>query len=178
MNINIIVAICRNGGIGYKNTLPFHFKKDLKYFSKITKGITIDTQDINVNKNAVLMGRNTWESLPKRPLPGRENYVISRTMMGANIFDSIDKCLDDCREKEINNVWVIGGTTIYNTFIYSIKYKHMVDKIYVTKIHEDYKCDTFFPMYEVEHSEIWGFKEGVTDYENGIQLDFCVFERA
>ena len=178
MNINIIVAVCRNGGIGYKNSLPFHFKKDLKYFSKITKGVTIDKQNEVCDNNAVLMGRNTWESLPKKPLPGRVNYVISQTMFGQNIFNSIDGCLEVCREKEINNVWVIGGTSIYNTFILNKDYKYLVDKIYVTKIHEDYICDTFFPMYEVENSGLWRFKEGVTDYENGTQLDFCVFERA
>ena len=69
MKIDIIVANCFNGGIGKSNKLPFSFRTDLKYFSKITKG------DAPFS-NGLLMGRNTWESLPKKPLPKHmlDNY--------------------------------------------------------------------------------------------------------
>ena len=83
MKINIIVANCFNGGIGKSNKLPFSFKKDLAYFSKITKGKPYNT-------NGLLMGRNTWDSLPIKPLPYRDNYVVSRSMTGDFVFNNID----------------------------------------------------------------------------------------
>ena len=68
MNFKIIVAATRNFGIGYKNKLPWHIPEDLKHFSKTTIG--------NGN-NAIIMGRNTWESIGSKPLPKRHNVIVS-----------------------------------------------------------------------------------------------------
>ena len=81
--MNIIVAACKNGGIGYKNILPWHIANELKFFKNITVG--------NGN-NAVVMGKNTWNSF-KNPLPKRDNYVLSTTMEDydeVNIIRDID----------------------------------------------------------------------------------------
>ena len=71
MNYNIIVAICENNGIGYNNSLPWNIKEDLKIFSKLTRGN---------NNNAIIMGRNTFESLPNNFLPKRDNLVLSESL--------------------------------------------------------------------------------------------------
>lgn len=169
MKINIIVATSYFGGIGIRNTLPFACKKDMKHFTKMTKG------NGNYN-NAVLMGRKTWESLPIKPLPDRDNYVISKTLSGDNVYNSITKCLHDCREKKYNTLWIIGGEKIYNSFIFEKYLSSTVDRIYMTKIHKQYDCDVFFPVDEVCNGEKWKRIESKTEYEKNTQLDFSVYE--
>ena len=72
MKINMIVACRSNNGIGFQNSIPWFIKSDLKYFSKLTKG--------NGN-NAIVMGRKTWDSLPLKPLPKRENIIITNSII-------------------------------------------------------------------------------------------------
>ena len=138
MNINIITAVCKNNGIGYMNKLPWHFSKDLKYFAHLTKN-----KPQTGEKNAVIMGRNTWDSLSK-PLPHRSNYVISRSMEGDNIYNSIDSCLEFCRNENYTNAWIIGGQQIYELAMQ----REDIDYLYLTKIQQEFNCDTFFPSYE------------------------------
>lgn len=169
MNINVIVATCKNGGIGFKNTLPFHFKKDLQYFSKITKGS-------KKNSNAVLMGSKTWNSLPTKPLPHRINYILSRNMSGENVFNEIIDCIDHCKTNNFENLWVIGGQTIYNEFIFNPTYKDYVSKLYVTKIHKNYTCDTFFPIEYIDNGTDWKKIKSNVDYDNDVKLEFCIYK--
>mgnify|MGYP001222360386 FL=1 len=142
MRLNIIVAIDNNNGIGKNNTLPWHFKEDLKYFSKVTKG---------KGNNAIIMGKNTWNSLPKKPLPGRVNIVLSSNFQYitdikydntwfCNSFESLQS-IPQFKNKEFDECWYIGGEKIYNTVINNSN----INKILVTKINGDYDCDTFFP---------------------------------
>ena len=136
MTVNIIVAYCKGNGIGKNNTLPWHIPQDLKHFSKVTKGN---------NNNMVVMGRNTWESLPKKPLPNRFNAVITNTLsMNSNnikTFKSFEDVLQFSREKSFSDVWIMGGEQIYNS---ALKID-IVDEIHATIIDEEYDCDTFFP---------------------------------
>ena len=71
MNINIIVAVSKNYGIGKNNDLPWFFKNDLKHFASLTK---------NTKNNALIMGKNTWESIPIKPLPKRHNLILSSSL--------------------------------------------------------------------------------------------------
>lgn len=105
MKLKLIVAICQNMGIGYKNKLPWNIKKDLTYFSNKTKGkygkylkninqYDSDSDEVkNIKKNAIIMGKNTWLSLPNHPnpLPYRDNIIISTSM------DKIS-----CKKKPLN----------------------------------------------------------------------------
>ena len=81
MNFNLIVATDLNGGIGKNNQIPWHYKEDMQYF----KSVTTDTSSIN-KINAVIMGRNTWDSLPEKykPLPNRINVILSRQFKNSN----------------------------------------------------------------------------------------------
>ena len=77
--MNMIVAFCKNRGIGFQNKLPWHIPNELKYFKrKTTKG----------DNNVVIMGKNTWESLPKKPLPKRINIVLSKTLNEKDVKDA------------------------------------------------------------------------------------------
>ena len=133
--MKIIVAACKNFGIGFKNNLPWHLKNELKYFAKHTTG--------NKN-NAIIMGSNTWESIPKTPLPNRFNIVLSTKLNLNNnnvkSFTNINDVLQFTNKKKFDDVWVIGGESIYNLFLQ----ENLVKEIYLTKIFENYKCDTFF----------------------------------
>lgn len=129
----MIVAYCKNRGIGISNTLPWKIPNELKYFKKVTT---------SKENDCVVMGKNTWLSLPKKPLAKRKNIVLSSSlkMENAIVFNNKEDLLKYITKKK-DNVWVIGGETIYKSFIKSEK----LDKIYVTFINEDFECDRFFP---------------------------------
>lgn len=111
LEVKIIVAIGRNGSIGKKGDLIWSLPGDLKRFKALTMG------------HPVIMGRKTWESLPKRPLPGRTNIVLSRSSdfnpEGALKVDNVTEALDICMKvsPESSEVFVIGGGEIYKAFL-------------------------------------------------------------
>ena len=162
MNINIISALCKNGGIGYKNALPWYYSKDLKFFAQMTKN-KVQRRE----KSAVLMGRNTWNSLPK-PLPNRSNYIISSSMVGDNYFNSIDSCLEHCRENKYSNAWIIGGANIYSQAIH----RNDINYMYLTRINKEYTCDTFFPSVPNNFICISRYSE----IENDTELIFEIYK--
>ena len=133
MNINIIVAYCKNHGIGLNNQLPSNIPEDLKRFAEITKG--------NGN-NAVIMGRNTYESIGK-VLPDRFNVVLSTTQKFDNLetCNSLESALSLCKEKKFDNIFIIGGQSVYEEALN----KKLVHKIYATEINKQYECDRYFP---------------------------------
>jgi dihydrofolate reductase len=142
--IHIIVECDHNGGIGKNNTIPWKNTKDIIFFKKTT----IQTQDKN-KKNAVIMGKNTWFSLPKKPLPFRENVVITSNSQNipSNIitFSSVEDAIYEMNQNEnIENIFIIGGAKLYDYCLKLIP----IDTIYYTKINETYDCDTFFTFDE------------------------------
>lgn len=142
MNYNLIVAMCQGSrGIGYKGKMPWNSKADLAHFYKLTKG---------TGENAVIMGSTTWKSLPNKMLPGRNNFIISSTLNEHSImkdghiiktFDNINAVINFCNLMEYDEVWVIGGESLYKQFLDL----HLVNKCYITTIDKHYECDTFFP---------------------------------
>ena len=134
MNINIIVAICKNNGIGINNTLPWRVKSDMIKFKNLT---------IGNNKNAIIMGKNTWLSLPKKPLPNRDNIILSRSEKwighGFKTYNSIEEIKNNKTDDE--EVWIIGGEKIYNLLLED----EDLCEIHISRIKDVYECDTFFP---------------------------------
>lgn len=131
---HIIVAQCKNRGIGYENKIPWQIYEDMKLFSKKTRG---------QGNNAIVMGRKTWESLPYQPLLKRTNIIVSSTIRveRENVF-SFTSILDvkkHCSKSNYDEVWIIGGQAIYEEFLKDAK------TIHITQINKEYKCDTFFP---------------------------------
>lgn len=158
--MNIIVAHCNNYGMGKDNNLPWYFKRDLRYFSKKTKG------DGN---NAILMGKNTWLSLPRRPLPNRDNFVLSTSLNINNCFRSINEAKEYFNNHNYDEVWIIGGSSIYEQFINDSDVK----KIYVSEIKKEYECDTFFPKFSDDY--VLSSVEVVE--ENNTKIEFKVYDR-
>lgn len=131
MNISLILSVGRNNEIGRGNDLIWHFHADMKFFRETTTG------------NTVIMGRKTFESLPK-VLPNRKNIVISTDkelkIDGALVVHSVEEALEAAKD---DNIFVIGGGKIYAEFL------PLADKIYLTEI--DDQCtdaDTFFPAFD------------------------------
>ena len=131
MDIHIIWAQDRDGGIGAMNKLPWHISEDLKNFKSITLG------------GVVVMGRKTWESLPIKPLPKRANYVLStREITGAESFRSYEECITHLRKHHAgHDIFVIGGASIYKLFYSTASVLHMTE-ISI----ESRDIDTFFPV--------------------------------
>ena len=149
--IKIIVAYDKNRGIGLSNDLPWKIPGELKWVFETT------TKVLNKNKrNALLMGRNTWESLPadKRPLKDRLNIVVSRTLQLSKddntiCFSSLDEAIDYVQSStEIEDCFIFGGAQIYEQALE----KGLVSKILATEISNEYEVDTFFPEIPPEYS--------------------------
>lgn len=155
--INIIVATSENNVIGRGNDIPWYIPKDLEHFKKLTTG------------NTVIMGRKTYESLPKeyRPLPNRVNIVITRDKSyqakGCLVVNSLEEAL----RKSDNNreIFIIGGGQIYRE---GLKF---AERIYLTKIHKNIEGDTYFPKLNkfwklVDEEEKSGFSFLTYIYDN------------
>lgn len=138
-NINMIVAMCSNRGIGINNKIPWHIPEDFKYFKNNTT---------KIKNSGVVMGKNTWLSLPKKPLKYRENLILSSSLTETEIkkydntklFNDMVSLNQYITEKK-EPIWIIGGEYLYNAYINN---KHL-DKIYITNINVNTKCDVFFP---------------------------------
>lgn len=179
---NMIVACCENNGIGFKNTIPWFIRNDLKYFSKNTRGES--------GKNAIVMGRTTWETIPKRYLPGRKNIVLSRSLTQDDIPDKVrnrvtvlpgfQEVFNFFKEKDYEEVWIIGGTTIYEQFYE--QYNSLIDKILITRIHKEYTCDVFFPDVSkdfavTKSTEITELDTCIEDNPESVRVDYQILER-
>jgi dihydrofolate reductase/thymidylate synthase len=137
MKFNIILAVDKYNGIAKKGmNIPWYFSSDLKYFKKITSHT-----DLPFTKNAVIMGRKTAESLPNKYLPDRLNIILSKNEKYINsnaiITNDFNKALSIAEENKVDTTWIIGGAEIYKLAFRH----HQLDKIYLTIINEDYKCD-------------------------------------
>ncbi len=162
--INMIVAIGKNREIGRGNQLLAHISEDLKYFKKRTAG------------GIVIMGYNTYESLPSGALPKRENIVITRKdieIPGAYVVGSIEAAVEKAKAlKDENEVFVIGGASIYEQFL-----PH-ASKLYITHIFESFTdADVFFPDFK-EEWELTGIDAGVENIGHTYPHVFAVYERA
>jgi len=132
MRINIIAAVARNRAIGYRNKLIYWLPNDLKRFKALTTGHTI------------IMGRKTFESLPKGALPNRRNIVLSRSntaFPGCDTYSSLEEAIRHCSEDE--DIYIIGGASIYEQAI------GIADRLCLTEVDNiPENADTFFPSYE------------------------------
>jgi dihydrofolate reductase len=138
MTISIIAAVARNRAIGFQNKLIYWLPNDLKRFKQLTTGHTI------------LMGRHTFESLPKGALPNRRNCVLTTTvdsLPGCECFSTWDAFLATCSPDE--HIYIIGGAALYAALI------DKADRLCLTEIDDTpAEADTFFPDYS-DWKEVW-----------------------
>jgi dihydrofolate reductase len=160
--IAAIAAVDMNFGIGFENQLLAHIPEDLQYFKQLTTG------------KVVVMGSNTWASLPKKPLPNRYNIIITRNPVYDEEADNYrfhtwDE-VKDFLATTTRDVFIIGGGRVYEELL------PYCDKIYLTYICKEFEnVDTYFPDFfenEWKETEVSEMKK-----HNGIQYRFHHYER-
>jgi dihydrofolate reductase len=159
--ISIIVAVSEDWGIGKDNELLWHISEDLKRFKRLTSG------------NTVIMGKKTWESLPRRPLPGRKNIVLTdnpkESIENAVTAYSLQDSLNKCDQNE--EIFIIGGGSIYRQFM------PVADRLFITHVHMKAPADIFFPEIDLSIWEITEKEEFKTEGDDGIPYTYTIYER-
>jgi len=136
MQICIIVAMSDNQVIGKDNSLPWHLPEDLRHFKQKTLG------------KPIIMGRRTYESIG-HALPGRHNIILTKDVHfraeSCTIVHSVDEALKRAFEDKVEEVYVIGGSSVYEAFL------PLADELYLTKVQGDIVGDTYFPIINWEN---------------------------
>jgi len=161
--INIIVAHDKKRAIGKDGKLPWSIPGDLKRFKTLTLG------------RPVIMGQNTWESIPEkfRPLPFRTNIVLSKDenykAPGATVVNDIEKSFEIAKSKSGGEeIFIIGGGEIYKqTLPYA-------DRLYITEVETEVSGDTFFPEYKHIFTKKLSEEYGES---NGLKYKFLVLDK-
>ena len=139
--IRAILAHDAYWGIGKNNTLPWpKNSEDLKWFKECTTGCT------------VVMGRNTWDSLPLKPLPDRKNVVISNTMKHQDNIEVVQPDIYKSRLaviKNTDNVWIIGGAKLLENSL------DIIDELWLNDVGGVYDCDIFLPKQKITELFHW-----------------------
>jgi dihydrofolate reductase len=159
--ISIIVAVSEDWGIGKNNNLLWNIPGDLKRFKKLTLG------------NTLIMGKKTWESLPRKPLPGRKNIVLTddrqETIEGSITAYSIEDALGKCSKDE--EIFIMGGGSIYRQFL------PIADRLYITHVHKSAPSDTYFQAIDENDWEAAEMEIGNPEENNGIPFTYVTYLR-
>ncbi|MCD8318573.1 MAG: dihydrofolate reductase [Paraprevotella sp.] len=159
--VSIIAAIALNRAIGLENKLLYWLPEDLKRFKSLTTGHTI------------IMGRKTYESLPKGALPNRRNIVLSRQPQRAypctEVYHSLDEALGHCSKEE---VFIIGGESVYREAL------TFCDRLYLTEIEDlPAHADAFFPSFALDEWELVQIQQYQADEKNKFNYAFKDYKR-
>lgn len=158
--MKIIACIDKDNGIGKNGDLLVHLHADMEHFKELTSG------------NVVVMGKNTYLSLPRRPLKNRINIVLSKTFQtdDAIVVRSIDELFSFLSKHKINtdSVYVCGGANVYKELM------PYCDTMEITKVQREFDADTFFPKVDLS---AWSRYYRSVGYENGVGYSFMVFHR-
>lgn len=167
--IAAVVCVDANYGIGNKNNLLVHIPEDMKQFKEIT------------SNGSVIVGRKTYESLPKKPLPDRTNIILTKKakkrpkLQKDGTIHSNMKYIQAWLStheviKENNGIFIIGGGQIYKELL------PFCERVYITKVYHTYDADTYFP--NLDELPEWGqtYASEMKEY-NGIQYQFCIYDR-
>ena len=167
-NLSIIVAVAQNWAIGKDNDLLWHISDDLKRFKALTGGHT------------VIMGRRTFDSLPKKPLPKRRNIVLTHdtafryevppTASGTlEVAHSVPALLKMVEGEE--ETFLIGGATLYRDLL------PFVQRMYVTWVYRDFDADVFFPKIDPSAFRQISLTDRMTDPESGLEYAYAEYVR-
>ncbi|MBR6441237.1 MAG: dihydrofolate reductase [Bacteroidales bacterium] len=167
-NLSIIVAVAQNWAIGKDNDLLWHISDDLKRFKALTGGHT------------VIMGRRTFDSLPKKPLPKRRNIVLTHdtafryevppTASGTlEVAHSVPALLKMVEGEE--ETFLIGGATLYRDLL------PFVQRMYVTWVYRDFEADVFFPKIDPSAFRQISLTDRMTDPESGLEYAYAEYVR-
>lgn len=159
--ISIIVAIADNYAIGKDNQLLWHLSGDLIRFKQLTTG------------HSIVMGKNTYFSLPKRPLPNRTSIVITDIpdekidgcIMAYSIEDAIER-MDSEKEN-----FIIGGGSVYRQFL------PIAQKLYLTRVHKDFEADCFFPEINFNEWNLLNEENRSVDEKSGLTYSYLIYQK-
>ena len=159
--IHAIVAIDENGAIGRQGDLLCHLPADMRHFKEVTMG------------NSIIMGRKTFESFPRRPLPGRQNIVITRdpkwAYPGVTVTHNLDEAI---AAAQTDTVFIIGGAQIYELAMPRVEVLHL------TRIHARWaSADVFFPKLDMNQWQEVSREHHVSDHRNAYEFDFITLKR-
>ena len=161
--LSIIVAKANNNIIGGNNKLLWHLSKDLKRFKEITTG------------NTIIMGRKTFESLPKI-LPNRHHIVITSNKNfkvdseSVTVVNNIEEIVDKYKDS-VDEAFIIGGGEIYNLLL------PYTNKLYLTRIYKDFEGDTYFPNIDLSNWEVSYKSDILSDEKENLTYDFINLTR-
>ena len=160
-SIKAIVAVDENWAIGRQGNLLCHLPADMRHFKQVTMG------------SSIVMGRKTFESFPRRPLPGRQNIVITRNAdwqyPGATVVHSLE---DAIQAAETDTVFIIGGAQVYELAL------PCVDVLHLTVIHARWAtADAFFPALDMSEWEEVSREHHASDHRNAYEFDFVTLKR-
>jgi dihydrofolate reductase len=160
-SIQAIVAIDGNGAIGRQGDLLCHLPADMKHFKEVTMG------------HSIVMGRKTFESFPRRPLPGRQNIVITRNAdwqyPGVTVAHSLDEAI---AAAQTDTVFIIGGAQVYGQAL------PLVDVLHLTRIHARWaSADVFFPALDPDEWQEVSREHHQSDHRNAYEFDFVTLKR-
>ncbi|KAF2229019.1 dihydrofolate reductase [Viridothelium virens] len=207
LDLTLIVAATPSMGIGRAGTLPWPaLKSDMAYFARVTKRTFPASTSSSSVRNAVVMGRKTWESIPVRfrPLKDRINVVLTRNSgaigeeekkkEGSDVITAtgMEGALEELRKRgeAVGRCFVIGGTSVYEEAMRRPEMK----RVLLTRVYKDFECDTFFPAdlsSEVAAKEEgWrrGSREDLEAFvgeevgegkkaDGDVEIEFCLFYR-
>ena len=159
--IHAIVAIDENGAIGRQGELLCHLPADMRHFKEVTMG------------NSIIMGRKTFESFPRRPLPGRQNIVITRdpkwAYPGVTVTHNLDEAI---AAAQTDTVFIIGGAQIYELAMPRVEVLHL------TRIYARWaSADVFFPKLDMSQWQEVSREHHVSDHRNAYEFDFITLKR-
>lgn len=159
--IKAIVAVDENGAIGRQGDLLCHLPADMRHFKEMTMG------------HSIVMGRKTFESFPRRPLPGRQNLVITRSAgwqyPGVTVAHSLEQAI---AMAETDTVFIIGGAQIYEQAL------PVVDVLHITLIHARWaSADVYFPALDPNQWQEVEREHHTSDHRNAYEYDFITLRR-
>lgn len=160
-SIHAIVAVASDWAIGRQGNLLCYLPADMKHFKEVTMG------------SSIVMGRKTFESFPRRPLPGRQNIVITRNANwqypGVNVVHSVE---DAIVVAETDDVFIIGGADVYKQTL------PMVEVLHLTVIHARWaSADAFFPTLDMNEWQEVSREHHESDHRNAYEFDFITLKR-
>lgn len=159
--IHAIVAVDENWAIGRQGDLLCHLPADMRHFKQVTMGYSI------------VMGRKTFESFPRRPLPGRQNIVITRNAgwqyPGVTVVHSVEEAI---AAAETDTVYIIGGAQVYELAL------PLVEVLHLTLIHARWaSADAFFPALDMSEWQEVSREHHQSDHRNAYEFDFVTLKR-
>ena len=167
IKLSLIAARARNGVIGTDGYLPWRLADDLAFFKSATLG------------HPILMGRKTWESLPKKPLPDRDNIILTRNWAyqanGARVFTALSPALEAgkalARSAGKQEFFVIGGESLYAATL------PRADLLYLTEVQTELEGDAFFPTFDPSEFELVGEKPYPRSRANEYAFKITILKR-